>query len=87
MKATKCKTFEGENEMDVIMYSTNCPKCKVLKTKLEDSNIKFTINNNIEQMEKLGIESVPVLSVDGELLDFSQSIKWINAMTTTDLRD
>jgi hypothetical protein len=28
-------------------------------------------------MEKLGIQSVPVLDVDGVKYDFSQAIKWV----------
>lgn len=64
--------------MEVILYSTGCPKCNVLKKKLNDKNINFTENNDIDTMTSLGIEQVPVLSVDGELMDFSQANTWVN---------
>lgn len=64
--------------MEVILYSTGCPKCNVLKKKLNDKNINFTENNDIDIMTSLGIEQVPVLSIDGKLMDFSQANAWIN---------
>ena len=33
-------------------------------------------------MQKLGLMSVPYLSVDGELLDFAAANKWINGVST-----
>lgn len=64
--------------MEIILYSTGCPKCNVLKKKLDDQNIGYSENTNIETMTSLGIEQVPVLSVDGDLMDFSQANIWIN---------
>lgn len=64
--------------MEVILYSTGCPKCNVLKKKLNDKNINFTENNDIGTMTSLGIEQVPVLSIDGKLMDFTQANTWIN---------
>lgn len=61
-----------------ILYSTGCPKCAILKRKLEERGISYTESNDIEQMEALGIQSVPVLSISGEMLDFSKAIHWIN---------
>lgn len=64
--------------MEVILYSTGCPKCNVLKKKLNDKNINFTENNDIDIMTSLGIEQVPVLSIDGKLMNFTQANTWIN---------
>lgn len=64
--------------MEIILYSTNCPKCKILEKKLTEKNIKFTKNNNVIEMTELGIDQVPVLSIDGKLLDFVEANKWIN---------
>ena len=68
----------SEDTMDIILYSTGCPRCNVLKKKLDDKNISYSENTNIETMTSLGIEQVPVLSVDGDLMDFSQANIWIN---------
>ena len=54
----------------MILYTTpTCPKCKVIKMKLEKAGINYTVNENIEDMERIGIRSVPVLQKDGQLLD------------------
>ena len=61
-----------------ILYSTNCSKCKVLETKLKNKNIEFEICNNVDLMLSKGIQQVPYLEVDNELMDFSKAIKWVN---------
>lgn len=64
--------------MNIVLYSTNCPKCKILEKKLTDKNINFTKNNNVVEMSELGIDQVPVLSIDDNLLGFVEANKWIN---------
>lgn len=64
--------------MSVTLYSTGCPKCKVLKKKLDSKSIQYIENNSVEEMTNLGIMQVPVLSVDGKLFDFSQANEWLN---------
>ncbi len=63
---------------EITLYSTGCPKCQVLKEKLSAKNVKYAENNSIEEMEKLNITRVPVLGVDGKLLEFREAIDWIN---------
>ena len=64
----------------VVLYSTGCPMCKVLKSKLMAKGIGFEENNSIEDMVALGVETVPVLSVDGELMTFSDAVGWVNSL-------
>lgn len=64
--------------MELVLYSTGCPKCRVLKKKLSDKGLAFEENSSVDEMEKLGITEVPVLSIDGELLEFSAAIQWVN---------
>ena len=63
----------------VILYSTNCPKCKVLEAKLRRKNIPFEYVNDIELMAEKGFLTVPKLEVNGEVLDFAEANKWINS--------
>lgn len=65
--------------MDVVLFSTNCPKCKVLKQKLEKKGIVFTEELDVNTMLELGIKQAPMLRVDDVLMDFQQSVKWVNA--------
>ena len=67
--------------MGNILYSTGCPRCEVLKKKLDAKNIPYEIHNNEQEMLSLGIEMVPVFQLDsGEKLDFGQAVKWINGV-------
>ena len=67
--------------MEVIVYSTpTCPKCKVLKTKLDKKGILYTENQDIDKMNELGIMSVPYLQIDGgRPMDFAEANKWVNS--------
>ena len=64
--------------MKIIMYSTGCPKCRILKMKLDASGLPFTVHDDIDEMMALGFRSVPVLSVDGVNYTFSDAVRWIN---------
>lgn len=64
--------------MNIILYSTGCPKCKILKQKLDSKAIPYTENNSVDEMLGFGISQVPVLSVDGELFPFVQANEWLN---------
>lgn len=61
----------------IVLYSTSCPKCGVLEKKLNDAGITYSISADVKKMEELGIEFVPVLSVDGKLLQFGDAVNWI----------
>lgn len=63
---------------EIVLYSTGCPKCTVLEKKLTDKGISYAINRDVDEMINIGIESIPVLKVDGELLNFADAIKWVN---------
>lgn len=63
-----------------IFSTETCPRCKILKEKMKNKGVDFVENRDIEEMEKLGIMSVPVLRKDGELLDFGKAISWINSL-------
>lgn len=68
--------------MRVVLYSTGCPRCKVLKTKLEEKGIAFEECTDIECMQSMGVESVPWLQVsDGDetkMMDFVNAVHWVN---------
>lgn len=64
--------------MKIILYSTGCPKCKILESKLNAKNIQYDKNTDTDEMIRLGFQTVPKLKVDDELLDFGEAVKWIN---------
>lgn len=60
----------------IILYSTGCPQCKVLKQLLEKSDVHYDICSDVDKMMGMGISSVPMLDVDGELMNFPAAMKW-----------
>lgn len=60
------------------LYTTHCPKCQVLRKKLDMKNINYEIEDNVEKMLELNIETAPMLQVDENLMDFNTAVKWIN---------
>lgn len=64
--------------MNVILYTSGCPKCDILKKKLDDKNIVYSVFNNIDKMIEMGLNEVPVLDVDGKRMNYIEAVKWIN---------
>lgn len=63
----------------IVLYSTGCPKCKIIEAKLAKTGKTYTIIQDVDEMGKLGITAVPVLEVDGKMMDFGEAVKWANA--------
>lgn len=64
--------------MNVVLYSTGCPKCKILEAKLKTKNIEYSEITDSNTMLEMGLMSVPVLKVDGERMQFKQAVDWVN---------
>ena len=65
---------------DVVLFSTGCPKCKVLESKLRSKRVNFKKNVDTDAMREMGLESVPVLQVKDRLLNFVEANKWVNEL-------
>lgn len=63
--------------MEITFYTTHCPKCSVLKKKLDLAKINYNINDNVEEMIDLGLKSAPALKVEDKILNFTEAIEWI----------
>lgn len=64
--------------MQVVLYSTHCPRCCVLEKKLKQKNISYEEVDDVEIMKEKGYLSVPVLEVNGKSMDFKAANNWIN---------
>lgn len=62
--------------MEIILYSNGCPRCRVLKQKLDAKGAAYAEENSVDKMLSLGITQVPVLSVDGKFLPFADAMEW-----------
>jgi glutaredoxin len=66
---------------NVTLFTTHCPKCEVLLSKLEDSGIDFTVVDDIDKVievgTKNGIMSAPILQVGDKVMPFDKAIEWV----------
>ena len=62
----------------VVLYSTGCPQCNVLKTKLDNKGIEYELVTDEDVMIAKGFMSAPILEVDGEVMPFKQANDWVN---------
>lgn len=64
--------------MKVILYTTHCPKCKVLTAKLKAKGVDYEEITDVDVMRDKGFMSAPMLEVDGKTMTFIEAIKWVN---------
>lgn len=65
----------------IILYTIGCPLCDKLEQKLNAANIQYELNTDEKEMESLGFETVPMLAVDGQYLEFGEAVNWIKETT------
>ena len=61
----------------VILYEHGCPRCKVLKAKLDQKGIKYENISDVEVMKAKGFVEAPKLEVNGQIMDFKEAVEWI----------
>ena len=67
--------------MKVTLYTTHCPRCTVLESKLKAKGIEYEEVTDVSTMLSLGISTVPRLSVEDQpLKDFKEAIDWVNSL-------
>ena len=65
---------------EIILFSNDCPRCKILKQKLIDKNIKFEISNNFDELIERGLQTAPVLKVNNEYYQFGDAVRIIGEL-------
>lgn len=63
-------------ELKIILYSTNCPRCKVIEKRLKDSGYEFETVTDMQEMVKLGLTYSPSVNIDGRFYNFNEMIVW-----------
>ena len=65
--------------MQIILYTTHCPKCSVLEKKLKQKNIPYLTIDDEGIMREKGFSEVPMMVVgSGNPMNFKQANDWIN---------
>ena len=61
----------------IILYTIDCPKCKVLEHKLEEKNIQYEVCKDTNIMAEKGYMYLPILEIDDKVLNFKEAVDWI----------
>lgn len=61
----------------VVLYEHGCPRCKVLKQKLDKKGIAYETISDIEAMKAKGFTEAPKLEVDGVIMGFKEAVDWL----------
>lgn len=66
------------------MYGTHCSRCGVMEMKLKRAKIPFTYIDDQDKVVELGkannINSMPIVVVDGKVMDFTQALEWLKGI-------
>lgn len=62
----------------VILYEHGCPRCKVLKMKLDQKGIVYETVSDVEVMKAKGFQEAPKLEIaNGTIMNFKEAVEWI----------
>ena len=61
----------------IILYEHGCPRCKVLKMKLDQKGIKYVTVNDVEIMKEKGFNEAPKLEINGVIYGFKEAVEWL----------
>lgn len=64
--------------MITVYTQPGCGKCKVLKAKLQQKGMDYEESQDVDKMQSLGIQSLPAMQVEDQLLTFEEAIKYVN---------
>lgn len=62
----------------IVLYSNHCPCCDALKARLDKSGIDYVVNSDTDAMLAQGITHLPMLSVDGNMMNYPAALAWLN---------
>lgn len=64
--------------MDITLYSIGCPKCTVLKRKMDNKKISYNYINSLDAVIERNFQEVPQLEIDGKVFSFNDARKLVD---------
>lgn len=61
----------------IVLYTTHCPMCKMLRLKLDKANIQYEICDDVDLMISKGYKKAPMLEVDGNVMSLKEALTWL----------
>lgn len=72
--------YKGVVIIKVTFYSNDCPRCNILQQKLDEKGVMYEKVSDVEIMKQKGFMSVPMLEVDGNIMNYLEAINWVKGM-------
>ena len=66
--------------MLTVFCSDDCPRCKVLMSKLDAKNIEYEKSFDTSELERMGFTILPILKKDDDYLEFKAAVKYIQSL-------
>ena len=67
--------------MRIILYSNHCPCCEILKSQLDAAGVAYRVITDTDQMLAMGLTHLPMLSVDGMMMNYPAALAWLKERT------
>ena len=64
-------------EQHIILYSTDCPRCKLVKQMLDIHHVPYTEITDKQAILDRDFDSVPMMDVNGKMMDYSGILTWL----------
>lgn len=64
----------------VILYTTHCPRCKVLAYQLDEKHIPYEEFTDKQKMLEMGMDMMPVLQIGNKQYSFKDAMKVVGGM-------
>lgn len=65
----------------ITVYTTHCPRCKILEKTLASRDVDYVAVEDVDTIVAKGFQMVPMMEVDGKVLDFKEAMFWIKENT------
>ena len=62
---------------EIILYEHGCPRCKILKMKLDQKGIQYKTVHDVEVMKEKGFQEAPKLEVGNVVYGFKEAVEWL----------
>lgn len=64
----------------VILYTTHCPRCKILADKLNEKHVTYEEFTDKQKMLEMGMDMMPVLQIGNAQYGFKEAMKLVGGM-------
>ena len=69
-----------KEDSKIVLYTTGCPRCSILKQKLDQKGVSYSVVTDMNEMLSRGISMAPMLEVGDTMLGFTEAVVFVNSL-------